>query len=435
MTKIPANANTLPGPDDITRAVLGNGITLLARPNFNSPSVVITGYLANGSLFDPDEKLGLAHFTALALMRGTQTHDFQQIYDALESAGASLGFGAGLHTTSFSGRALAEDLPLLLGLLSESMRLPIFPPDQVERLRIQLLTGLAIRAQDTGDMASLAFDRMVYANHPYARPEDGYTETVQAISQPDLVQYHQKHFGPRSLVLVVVGGVSPQQAIDQVQQALGDWKNPAQPDLPALPDLQPLQETVTQQVVIAGKSQADLVMGSQGPTRRSSDYMAASLGNNVLGQFGMMGRIGDVVREQSGLAYYAYTSLNSGQGPGSWEVSAGVNPTNVQKAIDLIRSEIGHFVHELVSPEELADSQANYIGRLPLALESNNGMASSLLNLERFELGLDYYRRYPDMVRAVTREDVLEVARRYLDPAKLAIAVAGPVIEPVSSAA
>jgi zinc protease len=142
-----------------------------------------------------------------------------------------------------------------------------------------------------------------------------------------------------------------------------------------------------------------------------------------------------VVREQSGLAYYAYTSLNAGQGPGSWEVSAGVNPINVQKAIDLIRSEIGLFVREPVSPEELADSQANYIGRLPLALESNNGMASSLLNLERFDLGLDYYRRYPDMVRAVTREDVVEVARRYLDPAKLAIAVAGPVIEPVSSAA
>jgi zinc protease len=127
--------------------------------------------------------------------------------------------------------------------------------------------------------------------------------------------------------------------------------------------------------------------------------------------------------------------LNAGQGPGSWEVSAGVNPINVQKAIDLIRSEIGLFVREPVSPEELADSQANYIGRLPLALESNNGMASSLLNLERFDLGLDYYRRYPDMVRAVTREDVVEVARRYLDPAKLAIAVAGPVIEPVSSAA
>lgn len=426
MAQPATSTRTLPGPDDITRVVLENGITVLTRPNFNSPSVVISGYLANGSLFDPDEKLGLAHFTALGLMRGTQKRDFQQIYDALETAGASLGFGAGMHTTSFSGRALAEDLPLLLELTSDSLRMPVFPSGQIERLRAQLLTGLAIRAQDTGDMASLTFDQLVFTNHPYARPEDGFPETIQAISRDDLAGFHHTHYGPRGMVIVVVGSVDPGQAVDEVRRALGSWENSAQPDLPSLPELEPLQATVKQQVVIVGKSQSDLVMGSQGPSRHSPDYMAASLGNNVLGQFGMMGRIGDVVREQSGLAYYAYTSLNAGQGPGSWEVSAGVNPSNLQKAIDLIRREIRHFVSEPVSEQELSDSQANYIGRLPLTLESNNGMAGALLNLERFNLGLDYYRRYPDMVRSTTPSDVLEVARRYLDPERLAIATAGP---------
>jgi zinc protease len=140
----------------------------------------------------------------------------------------------------------------------------------------------------------------------------------------------------------------------------------------------------------------------------------------------MMGRIGDVVREQSGLAYYAYTSLNAGIGPGSWEVTAGINPVNLEKTIDLVRSEIKRFVSEPVSAEELSDSQANYIGRLPLSLESNNGMAGALLNLERYELGLDYYQRYPDLVRAVTSGSILDVSRRYLDPEKLFVAVAGP---------
>jgi len=422
----PANANSLPGPDDITRTVLSNGITVLARPNFNSPSVVINGYLANGSLFDPGEKLGLAHFTALGLMRGTARRNFQQIFDALESVGASLGFGAGMHTTSFSGRSLAEDLPLLLVLLKESLQEPVFPTDQMERLRAQLLTGLAIRAQDTGDMASLAFDSLVFAGHPYSRPEDGYTETVQAIQINDLVEYHQGHYGPRGMVVVVVGAVAPQEAVDMVARSLGEWNNPVQPTLPPLPDLKPFCETITRQVVISGKSQTDLVMGCQGPSRRSPDYMAASLGNSVLGQFGMMGRIGDVVREQSGLAYYAYTSLNAGQGPGSWEVSAGVNPANLQKTTDLIQLEIGRFVSEPVSEAELSDSQANFIGRLPLSLESNNGVASALLNLERYDLGLDYYRRYPDLVRSITPAQVLEVAQRYLHPDRLAIASAGP---------
>jgi zinc protease len=154
--------------------------------------------------------------------------------------------------------------------------------------------------------------------------------------------------------------------------------------------------------------------------------MAASLGNSVLGQFGMMGRIGDVVREQSGLAYYAYSSLSAGIGPGTWEVSAGVNPSNVEKAIDLILQELERFVENGVTKEELQDSQDNFVGRLPLSMESNGGVANSLLNMERYSLGLDYYRRYEGLVRAVTPGQILDSARMYLAPTRLAIATAGP---------
>ena len=421
-----AHTHSLPGPEDITRVQLPNGIVVLTRPNFNSPSVALSGYLNVGAIFDPDEKLGRADFTAAALMRGTARRDFQQIYDALESAGASLGFDSGTHTTSFGGKALAEDLGLLLELLSESLRQPTFPEDQVERLRAQLLTGLQIRAQDTGVMASMAFDQIVYAGHPYSRPEDGYTETVQAISRQDLEGYHRRFFGPRGMLIVVVGAVEPAQVVERVAAALGDWQNPQQPEQPSLPGLTPLESVQTRRVAIPGKYQADIILGVAGPPRRSADFMAASLGNSVLGQFGMMGRIGDVVREQAGLAYYASSSLSGGLGPGPWSISAGVNPANVEKAIDLIRQEVSRFVSEPVLPEELADSQANFIGRLPLTLESNGGVAGALLNLERYDLGLDYYQRYADLVQAVTVEEVLETARRYLHPERLGIGIAGP---------
>jgi zinc protease len=418
--------HSLPGPDDITRVELPNGIVILSRANFNSPSVVVNGYIQVGGLFDPDEKLGLADFTASALMRGAEKHSFQEIYDLLESAGANLGVNGGTHTSSFGGRALAEDLDLLLELLSEVLRRPVFPAEQVERLRAQILTGLAIRAQDTGDMASLTFDQIVYAGHPYRRPEDGYPETVQAITREDLVAFHRAHFGPRGLVISLVGAVDPQQAVEKVTRVLGDWENPAQLNPQPLPPLKGLEELAFQRVEIPGKSQADIVMGAAGPPRRNPHFLAASLGNNVLGQFGMMGRIGDVVREKSGLAYYASSSLGGGLGPGPWSVSAGVDPANVEKTVELVRQEIARFVNEPVSQEELADSQANFIGRLPLSLESNSGVAAALINLERYDLGLDYYRRYPDLVRGVTVEEVLETARRFLHPERLGVAVAGP---------
>lgn len=419
-------SHSLPGPYDVTRTVLPNGIVVLARANFNSPSVVVGGYLPCGSLFDPPEKLGLADFTALALMRGTEKYSFQQLYDLLESNAASLGFFGGTHNTGFSGHALAEDLPLLLDLTAEALDCPIFPPDEIERLRAQLLTGLAIRAQDTADMASLTFYQIAYEGHPYALPEDGWPGTIQAISRDDLQEFHAAHYGPRGMVIAIVGAVEPKKAVEQVEKALGGWQNPRQPEPPALPPLKPLSRTVRRKVTIPAKAQSDIVLGTAGPIRKAPEYMAASLGNSVLGQFGLGGRIGEVVREKSGLAYYASSSLNNNIGPNAWTVGAGVNPKNVEKAIELIVRELRRFVGEGVTAEELADSQSNFVGRLPLSLESNAGVMHALLNIERFDLGLDYYQRYPALVRAVTPETVLETARRYLDPDKLAIAVAGP---------
>ena len=418
--------HSLPGADDVHRVELSNGIVVLARTNFNSPSVVISAYLCAGGLLDPDEKLGLADFVSLALMRGTQTRDFQKLYDELESVGASFGYNSGTHYAGFGGRSLAEDLPLLLDVMADTLQHPTFPADQVEKLRAQMLTGLAIRAQDTSDMASLTFDELLYAGHPYSRADEGWPETVQAITLDDLVEFHRKYYGPRGMVISIVGAVEPEKAVEEVERVLGGWQNEVQEDAPELPEFKPPIQTVRRHHSIPGKSQSDIVMGSYGPKRNDPEYMPASLGNNILGQFGLMGRIGDVVREQSGLAYYAYSSLSAGVGPGAWYVSAGVNPSNLEKAAELIKGELKRYIDDGITPEELADSQANFVGRLPLSLESNGGVAGSLLNIERFGLGLDYYRQYPDLVRAVTPEEVLETARKYIDPERLVIATAGP---------
>jgi zinc protease len=417
--------NSLPGPGDIHREVLLNGITVVTRSNFNSPSVVVSGFFDAGSLLESDAKLGLADFVASALMRGTKKRTFDKIYQELESVGASLGFSSGVHTSGFHGRSLSEDLSLLLDLLAEALTTPTFPKVEVEKLRAQLLTGLAIRAQDTSDMASMVFDEILYKDHPYSRPEDGNPETVKKIKRDDLMKFHGEHFGPRGMVIAVVGAVKAEEAVRQVKRALGGWQVKGQKEAGALPSLKPMKKTVNRHHPIAGKSQSDLIVGTNGPKRRDPEFLCASLGNNILGQFGLMGRIGDVVREKSGLAYYAGSSLSAGIGPGSWEVSAGVNPQNVKKATDLIVNELKRFVDDGVTADELGDSKANFIGRLPISLESNGGVAGALLNIERHGLGLDYYLRYADLVNTVTREDVLNTARKFIDPNTLAIASAG----------
>jgi zinc protease len=417
---------SLPGPDNIRRSVLGNGIVLLVRENHASPSVVVSGFLAAGALAETEANAGLAYLTAGALMRGTATRSFQQIYESVESIGASLSFASGKHRTTFHAKSLAEDLGLVFDLLADVLHNPTFPAEQFERLRSERLTALNIRDQDTGAVSALTFDRLVYPGHPYAVPSDGTKESLAALKREDLVAFHRMAYGPRQMVVTVVGAVRAEAARTAVEKALGDWTNPEQVMPPTVRGAVAPAKLLRQDVVLAGKSQCDLVVGAPGPARPDPDYLAAALGNSVLGRFGLYGRVGDAVRENAGLAYYAYSSLSGGHGPGPWSVVAGVNPGNVGKAVDLIRQEIGRFSSRRVTAAELEENQSHFIGRLPLQLESNEGVASALVNLEQYDLGLDYYLGYPDRVAAVDREAILATAQRFLSPDRLAIAVAGP---------
>jgi len=416
----------LPGPHNVLRRQLGNGIILLARENFATPSVVIQGFVAAGSIHTSREQSGLADLTAQALMRGTVKRTFRQVFETIESLGANLGFTANEHTTTFQGKSLAEDLDTLLGLLAETLQSPSFPANEVTRLKAEALTELSIRDQETGAVAGMAFDDLVYPNHPYGVPVDGYRETVEALRPKDLRAFHRQFYGPRGMVIAVVGGVSAQAAVEKVEATLGGWKAPRRPAEVSLPPVRRPSGFLRRDVALAGKSQSDIVAGAPGPSRLEPDYLAAALGNNVLGRFGLMGRIGAALRTATGLAYYAHSALLGGPGPGPWQITAGVNPANVERAIELIRKEIARFTTRRVSPAELVENQAQFIGRLPLQMESNEGVAASLIHTERYQLGLDYYLRFPDLIASVTRDQVLDMSRRYLDPKRLVVAVAGP---------
>lgn len=419
---------SLPGPESIQRRVLKNGIVVLARENFASPAVVLAGRAAGGAMADTPEKSGLSDLTASALMRGTAQRDFREIYESIESIGASLSIGSSMHSISFFGKSLAEDLGIMLELLTQSLYSPTFPSVQFERLKAEHLTSLTIRDQDTGARAEMAFHELAFADHPYRIPTDGNAETVKAITIDDLRVHHRRHAGPQGMIITSVGAVRAEMALDAIEAAFGGWENADQEILPPVPPMSAPEALLRENVYLEGKVQSNIVLGAPGPSRFDAHYLAAALGNSILGRFGLYGRIGERVREEAGLAYYAYSSLAGGPGPGAWQVIAGVNPANVELAIDLIRDEIRKFVGEGVTKEELLDNQANFIGRLPLQLEINEGVASALIHMERYALGLDYYQRYPEIIASISAREVHEAARRFLDPDRLAVAVAGPVL-------
>jgi zinc protease len=417
---------SFPSPETITRVELANGIVVLVYQDHSNPSVVIAGHLWAGALSEPAEQAGLASFTAGMLMRGTENRTFATINEALESVGAQLGFHCGVHTVVFGGKALAEDLHLLLEVLADALRHPTFPAEQADTLQGQILTDLQRRRHDTRRMARLTFDALLYPDHPYGRSTRGYEETVSGLGRDALLGYYREHYAPQRMVVTVVGAVSAEAAVEQVRAALEDWQVPGVTPNFGIPPAVDLVEPRRQIVAIEGKTQADVVLGWPGLARKDPDFVKANLTNTVLGVFGMMGRLGDTVRDQQGLAYYVYSRLAADLGAGPWTTIAGVNPANVQRAIDGILHEVRRLRDEPVPAEELADSQSFLTGSMPIRLETNEGVAYTLLEMERHELGLDYLLRYADLVNGVTVQDLRDMAQKYLDPDVYALAVAGP---------
>ncbi len=416
---------SFPSSESITRIELPKGVAVLVYENHSSPSVVIGGYLWAGSLSEVPKQAGLASFTAGMLLRGTETRTFGQINEALESVGAQLSFQAGVHTVGFGGKGLAEDLDLLLDVLADSLQHPSFPVDEVEKLQGQIQTSLQRRAHNTRRMARLTFDALLYPDHPYGRSVLGYEETIAGLNRDHLGNYYSAHYSPRGMVITVVGAVQTDAALEKIQARLGNWQAPdAKPDR-SIPPAVGLTEPRRQIIPMEGKTQADIILGWPALARQDPDFMKANLTNTILGVFGMMGRLGDNVREQQGLAYYVYSQLEAGLGAGPWLAMAGTDATNVERAIDGILHEVRRLRDEPVPADELADSQSFLTGSMPLRLEMNEGIARTLLDIERYDLGFDYLQHYADLVNAVTVQDLQEVAQKYLDPERYALAIAG----------
>lgn len=423
-------AYSFPNSKNVTRVQLANGITILVYENFHTQSVVISGSLQSGSLYETPEQNGLASLTTSALMRGTLSRDFDAIHSSLEDVGADAGVSAGTHKTGFSGKALAEDLPLVLDILSDVMRRPAFPVGQVERLRGEVLTWLQYQQQDTRRQAGRAFRELLYpTNHAYHYSSRGTLDTVPNITLDQMREFHARHFGPEGMIIAVVGAVEAAAAVEFVRHYFEDWENPQQPAPPTLPMVEPVQEVREAFIALPGKTQCDVVMGVVGPSRFADDYHAATMANSILGQFGMMGRIGEIVREKSGMAYHASSRIEGGYGQGAWMISAGVNPKNVRRTVELSIGEIRRLTTELVDDADLQDNQANFTGRLPLQLASNEGIASTLHSIEAFGLGLDYLLGYHDMIYSLTKDDLQRAAQHYWTPEAYVVASAGSEME------
>ena len=269
------------------------------------------------------------------------------------------------------------------------------------------------------------FEMLYGASHPYGRRAKGTVESVERLTRADLVAFHAERFRPAALSLAIVGHVAAEHALTRAAVELDGWSGTLL-DEPAFPPAPPAVERRQRVMDLPGKAQSDIAYGFTAIRRLDPRYDAYYVMNNILGQFGLGGRLGDNIRERQGMAYYAFSSLDPSVGVGPLIVRAGVDPGNVARTLEAIDAEVRSMGQDGPTDAELAQTQQFLIGSIPRTLETNAGIASFLQSEEQFGLGLDYDRRLADDIRAVTLDQVRAAAAELLHPERAAVAMAGP---------
>jgi zinc protease len=410
-----------------TRSALPNGAVLLSKRTRATPSVTINIAVRAGSICDPADATGAMFLLSRVIDRGTTTRSADDIAEALDSRGISLGVTVARHLFSLICTCLTDDFADVMTLLADVIQRPTLPEAELAMRKGEVVTSLRQDEDNPGVRASEALMELLYpAPHPYGRRIKGTIPIVEGLRRDQLLALHAARFAPCETSVVVVGDVDPGEVESVVARVFGGWAAPNPPALPASPVT---ASTGRRRVVIPmmNKAQADIAYGFTTLTRPDPSYYACWLMNHAFGQYSMSGRLGDSIRERQGMAYYVYSMLDANVMEGPLSIRAGVSAANIDRAVESIDEEVDKLVTKGLTQKELDDSRRFLIYAMPRALETNAGIANYLQTAEFFDLGLDFDSRIPDLLNAVTLDEANAVARKFLSVDRATVVVAGPV--------
>lgn len=404
------------------REILPNGMVLVTSEQPALPIVAVQLLIRAGSRYDPGDRHGLANLTSRLLTRGTPMRDSMAISGLVEGMGAHLGTDSGRELATVSLSILKKDLGTGLALLGEVLTASSFPERELERMKQSLMASLRAKKDRPGAIARDAFRAALYPDSFYGRPVQGSEDSLPTLDRNAVVEFHRRYYRPDRTIVVAVGDITHAEIKQKLNDALADWKaGGGEPDAPVTlrqPDRAPVR-------LDRDLAQSTIIMGHEGPLRTNPDHYAIRVMNQILGGGDLTSRLGEAIRNRRGLAYSVYSYFVAGRNAGRFQMAMQTRNESAREAIDVVRAEIERVRRDGVTAEELQDAKSYLTGSFALGLETNDDIADFLGQVEYLGLGLDYVDRYPDMIRRVTREDILRVARKYLQPEKLILVVVG----------
>lgn len=425
-TKVPT-----PGPAPVlrvpawTKAQLANGAALIVSERHNLPLVSFSiTFLGGANQFEPANRRGVAAMTAAMLTEGTKTRTGDQLSDALQLLGTNVNAGVGGEEGSISFLTTTKNFDATLAILSDMMLNSVFPAEALERLRARTLVNLTQAKDQPVVVGSQVFAKILYGDaHPYGQRT---TETsVKAITRDDVVAFQKAYYQPGRAIITVAGDVTPAKAKASVEKALAAWtKGGDKPsfDYPKLPELQRAKIYLVDK---PGAAQSVVNIGLPGPPRNTPDYFALQVLNTILGgQF--QSRLNANIREQKGYSYGVSSGFSFGKGPGAFRAGGSIFSAKTDAALIEFMKELKGIVSEKpITDEEIKTAKESLIQGLPQRFGSVSAISNAITSLVVQGLPDDYYQTYAKNVSAVTKEDLLRVAKRYIDLQHLAIVIVG----------
>ncbi|MFS0772007.1 M16 family metallopeptidase [Sphingomonas sp. 1P08PE] len=418
----PPAAAIVPAAPAIAEQVLPNGLRLITVERHDLPLVTAQLVAAGGGAADPTGRAGTASLAATLMTRGTNTRSATDIARAIEALGGSIGSAADRDAASISIAVTSDRLAAALPILADAATRPAFAPEEIERARAQAIDAATVSLTDAPQLAGLVAGRAVFGAGPYAAPLEGTPTSLKAITRDDIAAAYATAWRPRQAALVVVGDITPADAMHLAQASFGGW-DPEEVTGPQTPRAdQPRPRVIV--VDMADAAQAAVVVARPGVARSDPRYYPLSLGNTVLGG-GFSSRLNQEIRIKRGLAYGASSTIQARRLPGSIAARTQTKNATADEAIGLIVAEMTRMGAAAVPVAELDTRKAVLVGGFGRTVETNDGMASLLSDFVAEGVPLAEIGQYPARIQSIDPAAVQTAAATLFDPVPASIVVVG----------
>lgn len=415
-------------PARLVRVQRPNGLRVIAYPQRRLPLLSLNAFVLSGKDQNPFDAPGTSCLTSRLLDQGTEQYDHDQLAGILESTGGHLSTFSQREMSGLSLQLTSNHLSLGVELLAEMACRPRFPPDRFAIEQRNVLNHLKAVEDDPGVIGSQLLDRQIYNGTTLQFPVLGIPESVRRIDVQDLSEFHYHNYCPENTILVAVGDLAEEEFLRLVKEHFDGWE-PGRLKRKAV-SLPVRQQEPVQIRHRMEREQVNIYLGHLGVARRCDDYYRLEIMDAILGGGpGFTSRIPRRIRDEMGLAYQAYSDICSSAGiyPGRFVLYAATSPETMNDAMNALLEETGQMASDPPSEEELNLARQYLTGSFVFQFQGNDNLARFLLTSEVFELPVDFGKRYPEIIRSVSAQDVTRVARKYLDTINYSAVLVGSI--------